>query len=150
MKTNIILWLLFNCAISSFAQNRVVLKPSGEIITVAETTTFLNLKNEKTDKRGKNTNTFTQSLQTKSAGAWLDTLTYFRDYTPNTNFGIFGQDWLLQWFVAPSDMIIHKAGISVFDVPNSTVQLEIKLVRLVWNKNELKNMGTKRLGFYRA
>jgi len=150
MKTNIILWLLLSCAISSFAQNRVVLKPSGEIITTAETTTSLNLKNEKTDKKRKNTNTFTQSLQTKSAGAWLDTLTYFRDYTPNTNFGIFGQDWLLQWFVAPSDMIIHKAGISVFDVPNSTVQLEIKLVRLVWNKNELKNMGTKRLGFYRA
>ncbi|MCK9424831.1 MAG: T9SS type A sorting domain-containing protein [Ignavibacteriaceae bacterium] len=150
MKTNIILWLLFSCVIISFAQNRVVLKPSGEIITVSEKTTSHNLKNEKTDKRGKNTNTSSQSLKTKSVDAWLDTLTYFRDYTPNTNFGIFGQDWLLQWFIAPSDMFIHKAGISFADVPTTHVEVEVKLVKLKWGKSELQKNREINLGYYVA
>jgi hypothetical protein len=150
MRTNIILWLLFSCAIISFAQNRVVLKPNGEIISADETTTPLDIKSEKKEKKKINHNPFEQGIITKGTNGAVDTMSYFRDFNANTNFGIFGQDWVLQWFVAPSDMIIHKAGFSVFDVPNTNVPLEIKLVRLVWNKNELKNMGTKRLGFYRA
>jgi len=150
MKTNIILWLLFNCAISSFAQNRVVLKPSGEIFSASESTNSFNLKNVKENKKSNDTNFTINAFPPKRINPYRDTLTYFPDHDANSSFGIFGQDWLLQWFISPSDMIIHKAGISVFDVPNTNVQLEIKLVRLVWNKNELKNMGTKRLGFYRA
>ncbi|MFA6978508.1 MAG: T9SS type A sorting domain-containing protein [Ignavibacteriaceae bacterium] len=150
MKKNIILCLLFIFTITLFAQNRALLKPSGEIITVGEKTTSLNLKNEKTDKRGKNTNTSSQSLKTKSVDAWLDTLTYFRDYTSNTNFGFFGQDWLLQWFVAPSDMFIHKAGISFAEVPATHVEVEVKLVKLKWGKSELQKKREINLGYYVA
>lgn len=150
MRKNIILWLLFGCVITLSAQNRVVLKPSGEIISVDEATTSTNLNHAKTNPKRNKTNSSIKPLQTKGVNSILDTLSYFRDYTPNTNFGFFGQDWLLQWFQAPADMYIRGAGISIAEVPAVMIPLEVKLVKLKWSYSDLKNIGTKRLGFYQA
>jgi len=150
MKTNIILWLLFSCAIISFTQNKVVLKPSGEIISASESTTSLDLKSEKKEKRRNNPNSLEPVSTTKGINSVIDTMSYFRDFDANTNFGIFGQDWLLQWFIAPSDMIIHKAGISFADVPTIHVEVEVKLVKLKWGKSELQKTREINLGYYLA
>ncbi|MDP2362621.1 MAG: hypothetical protein Q8M94_02505, partial [Ignavibacteria bacterium] len=101
MKTNIIFWLLFSCIISVFAQNRVLLKASGEIINSNEAPTSLDLKQEKKEKKINNANSLVRSVPGKEVNGQRDTLTYFGDGSANTNFGIFGQDWVLQWFIAP-------------------------------------------------
>ena len=148
MRTTITFLLLFLLAVSTPAQNRAVLKSSGEIIHSDEEITSLNLKQELKDK--KRNKTIANSIPAKGINGMTDTLTYFGDWNTNSNFGIFGQDWLLQWFQAPTDMIIHKAGISVADVPATNVELEVKLVKLNWKKSELQNLGEKRLGYYLA
>ncbi|MFA4923997.1 MAG: T9SS type A sorting domain-containing protein [Ignavibacteriaceae bacterium] len=149
MKTNIIFLLVLCWVIALPAQNKVLLKASGEIITSNETTSS-NLKQEKKDKKRNNTESLVRSIPAKSINALLDTLTYFPNHDANTNFGIFGQDWLLQWFIAPTDMIIKSAGISISEVPTTNVQLEVKLVTLKWTKAEIIAVGIKRLGFYQA
>lgn len=150
MRTNIILWLLLSCAISSFAQNRVVLKPSGEIIFASETTTSLDIKSEIKDKKRTNTKYPVSSLPVKGVGFEADTMTYFPNHNANTSFGIFGQDWVLQWFQAYTDMVIRGAAISISGLAATSVQLEVKLVKLNWSYSEVKNIGTKHLGFYQA
>ncbi|MFA6978509.1 MAG: T9SS type A sorting domain-containing protein [Ignavibacteriaceae bacterium] len=148
MKTNIILWLLFNCAISSFAQNRVVLKPSREIISASGSTTSLDLKQEKKDKQRKHL--LSNSIPVKSVKGINDTLRYFNINEANTSLEIFGQDWILQWFIAPADMAISSIGISIADMSDTNVQLEVKLVKLNWNKSDLQSIGEKHLGYYPA
>ncbi len=148
MKTNIILWLLFSCAISSFAQNRVMLKPSGEIISAHETTTSRDIKSEKKEKR--NPNFLESPAHLKNINGQMDTLRYFGNGETNTSFGVFGQDWLLQWFIAPADMIISSIGISIADISDTNVQLEVKLVRLNWKKSDLSSIGEKHIGHYPA
>ena len=150
MKKNIILCLLFSCVIISFAQNKVVLKPSGEIISASETTTSLDLKSKKKVKKRDNPNSFEAATQPKSINGIIDTLKYFEGGEANTSFGIFGQDWLLQWFIAPADIIIHKAGISFADVPTTHVEVEVKLVKLKWSKSELQKNREINLGYYVA
>ena len=150
MKTNIILWLLFSFTITLFAQNRVVLKPRGGIISASETTTSLDLKSEKKVKKRDNPNSFEAATQPKSINGIIDTLKYFEGGEANTSFGIFGQDWILQWFIAPADMIIPSVGISIADISDTNVQLEVKLVRLNWEKAGLQNIGEKQLGYYPA
>ena len=149
MKTNIIFCLFFSCTISLFAQNRTVLKPSGEIISASETTNSFNLKNVKENKKSNDTNFTINAFPPKRINPYRDTLTYFPNHNANSSFGVFGQDWLLQWFVAPADMVIGSAGISIIEAP-TTSTLEVKLVKLKWSYSELKNNGTKRLGFYQA
>ena len=150
MKTNIILWLLFNCAISSFAQNRAVLKPSGEIISASKTTTSLDIKSEKKEKERNNLNSLESVTYLKNINGMNDTLRYFGYGEANSSFGIFGQDWLLQWFIAPADMVISSIGISIADISDTNVQLEVKLVKLNWKKSDLQSIGEKHLGYYPA
>ena len=150
MKTNIILWLLLSCAISSFAQNRVVLKPSGEIFSASETTTSLGIKSEKRNKSRINPSSLEAAPHTKNINGMNDTLRYFGYGEANTSLGIFGQDWVLQWFIAPADMVISSIGISIADISDTNVQLEVKLVKLNWKKADLYNIGEKHLGYYPA
>ena len=150
MKTNIILWLLLSCAISSFAQNRVVLKPSGEIFSASETTTSLGIKSEKRNKSRINPSSLEAAPHTKNINGMNDTLRYFGYGEANTSLGIFGQDWVLQWFIAPADMVISSIGISIADISDTNVQLEVKLVKLNWKKSDLQSIGEKHLGYYPA
>jgi hypothetical protein len=148
MKTNIILCLLFCSAITLFAQNRAILKPNGEIISASESTPTLNIRQEKKDRQ--RNNIFTNSIPAKSINWDIDTLRYFRETETNSSLGIFGQDWVLQWFLAPADMIIPSIGISIADISDTNVQLEVKLVKLNWKKSDLQSVGEKHLGYYPA
>ena len=66
------------------------------------------------------------------------------------NFGFFGQDWIVQWFEAPADMIIRKFGINCYDVETEGTEIEMKLVKLNWTKEQLLNAGEKNWGYYEA
>ncbi|MCB9057819.1 MAG: T9SS type A sorting domain-containing protein [Calditrichae bacterium] len=80
----------------------------------------------------------------------VDTLRYADKDDPkwNSNFGFFGQDVIVQPFVAPADMLIK--GIS-FDVrEGSGQQVSVKLVSMNWNENRIRDAGVQRLGYYPA
>ena len=53
--------------------------------------------------------------------------------SPGINFGFFGQDWVLQWFVAPAEITIKGLGFYCTDNPDNT-PAEVKIVRLNWNE----------------
>jgi len=149
MKTNIVLWLLFGCVINVFGQSEVLTSRGKEIITSGGKTTSLYLGGESLRKKSSRAPSH-QLSSTKNLRFLSDTLTYFSDYSPNSSFGIFGQDWVVQWFVAPADMIISNVGLSVVDVADTNVQLEVKLVNLNWKKYDLQTIVERRLGYYPA
>jgi Secretion system C-terminal sorting domain len=82
----------------------------------------------------------------------IDTLGYRDFFAPtNFNFGFFGQDRMVQWFVAPADMRILSAGVMCVakDVPET--QTSLKLVKFAWTMDEISAISTaQRLGYYEA
>jgi hypothetical protein len=68
----------------------------------------------------------------------------------NSNFGFFGQDWFVQWFVAPADMTINRAGFNVNAVDNPGYSVALKLVTVNWTKDQLENLGETLWGYYEA
>ena len=77
-----------------------------------------------------------------------DTLSY--DVPHSVNFGFFGQDRMVQWFEAPADMIIKAAGYNTAAVDVENTPAELKLVKVVWTKDQILNAGVKRWGYYVA
>jgi hypothetical protein len=82
--------------------------------------------------------------------ASADTLKYTDFGTWNTNFGQFGQDVMLQWFVAPADMDILAVRVEVTD--DEWDEIEIKLVSANWTEEQFNDVAgvTARLGYYEA
>jgi hypothetical protein len=82
--------------------------------------------------------------------ATADTLKYTNLGTWNTNFGQYGQDVMLQWFVAPADMDILAVRTEVTD--DEWDQIEVKLVTTNWTEDQLMHIATEaiRLGHYEA
>ncbi len=83
----------------------------------------------------------------KSVNGTIDTLNY-NDGSWNTNFGAFGQDWLMQWYVCPADLTIKQVGYSTTDA--SSPNVEIKIVKVLWTKAQLAAAGEKNQGYYTA
>ncbi len=77
----------------------------------------------------------------------IDTLRYYGYY--NSNFGIFGQDWILQWFKAPTDLVIKGLGFYCMDNPNDT-PVEAKIVKVNWTEAQLISAETLQRGYYEA
>jgi len=83
-----------------------------------------------------------------------DTLGYRHLFSPppNSNFGFFGQDRMIQWFVAPADMRIISAGVMCVAMDDTTTSAELKLVMFDWTADEIANLVDfpTRLGWYVA
>ncbi|MFA6981347.1 MAG: hypothetical protein WC209_18620, partial [Ignavibacteriaceae bacterium] len=54
----------------------------------------------------------------------------------------------MQWFQAPTDLIIKEVGFSCYDPASPNV--EIKIVRVLWTKEQLMAAGEKQFGYYQA
>lgn len=80
----------------------------------------------------------------------IDTLKYSGLFNMPVQFGLFGQEVMLQWFVAPADMIIKSAGFSIADTSQNLndAKLSLKIIKLNWTPEELKSMETTYLGYY--
>ena len=78
----------------------------------------------------------------------LDTLSYFC-IDGQSNFGIFGQDVILQWFKAPTDLTIKSVGVYCMGNDNNT-SAELKIVRLNWAEDQLISQTPKYHGYYPA
>ena len=59
-----------------------------------------------------------------------------------SNFGIFGQEVLLQWFKAPTDLTIKSVGVYCMGNDNNTTA-ELKIVRLNWDETQLMAQTSK-------
>ena len=136
-------------SITLFAQDRMVMRPDGKFYR------FKGIENSfEVMKIKPNTNkeqirpTFQNTV---SANGIIDTLGY-NDGTFNTDFGFFGQDWMLQWFVAPADLIIK--GFAFMPTDNSGLlngaYLESKIVRVNLTEDQLLNAPVEPDGYYQA
>ncbi len=86
-----------------------------------------------------------------------DTLGYrsFFSPPPNSNFGFFGQDRMIQWFKAPADMRIVSAGIMCVakdDTVGGGTAAGLKLVKFAWTMDQIQNQVPfpTHLGYYEA
>ena len=69
-----------------------------------------------------------------------DTLGYRQYFTsPNSNFGFFGQDIMIQWFKAPTDMQILSVGMMCVAKDDTTTAASVKLVKFDWTMDEISN-----------
>ncbi|MCK4826224.1 hypothetical protein KA005_61350, partial [bacterium] len=144
--------LLFLVPLLSFAQTRALLFPDGDLkIIDKEEATKLSAK---TDKITTHKNRVVQSYL--NAAATADTLS-IRDLPGggwNVNFGYNGQDWMIQWFVAPADLDIVACAFAPsepadgFD-PNN---VQLKIVKMAWTEAELFDItsAAQYLGYYEA
>ena len=83
-----------------------------------------------------------------------DTLGYRDAFSapPNSNFGFFGQDRMIQWFVAPADMRIISVGMMCVAKDDTTTAASVKLVNFAWTLDQIKNQVPfpTYLGYYQA
>ncbi|MCJ7554720.1 MAG: hypothetical protein MUO34_12655, partial [Ignavibacteriaceae bacterium] len=78
-----------------------------------------------------------------------DTLSYFYLFSNKIGFGLFGQDWLIQWFRAPASLWIKGLGFYCDDNPNNT-PAEVKIVKVNWTEAQLISADTLQRGYYEA
>jgi len=150
MKNLTVILLLLSSI--TFAQERMILRTNGEQIKLNHKKDLRKAITEAKIKRsdGKVFENQFASKPSNIAGL-VDTISY-RSFggTWNTNFGFFGQDEMLQWFEAPADMTIKGIGFTCSDdtgAENATISL--RLIRLNWTKEQLKNFSADtEIGYY--
>ncbi|MCH7772160.1 MAG: hypothetical protein IIA49_14290, partial [Bacteroidetes bacterium] len=132
------------------AQEYTVLKPGGEIIKKYGDLKTVEAQRVKTRISGnldkQNINSSFSNVLLSPDGT-IDTLKYSPPW--DTNFGYNGQDWMLQWFVAPADLILMFAGFATFENADA-MSVELKIVRVTWDEADLKTAGTVHHGWYEA
>jgi len=134
---------------SLFSQERLILSPDGKIIKHKGDLRTLEARSVK-EKIGQEklipigTSRVPGSV---SGTGTIDTLRYELDM--DTNFGMFGQDWMIQWFIAPADLNIHQVGFSVYANAGAQ-QVEVKVVKCNWTADEFFNAGVTHWGYYQA
>ncbi len=141
-KLSILFFALVLIPTLLLAQNRAVVRSTGEIIK---------LKNSEVRMIDAVREAGIKTLAKKgpqSTSATADTLDYKDLGTWNTNFGMFGQDYMVQWIVAPADLDIVAAGVNISD--DASTAGEIKLYKSSWTVEDLTNAGTTNWGYYPA
>jgi len=79
-----------------------------------------------------------------------DILFYQFPIDAGANFGFFGQDWFVQWFEAPADMTINRAGFNVNAVDAEGLTVALKLVTVNWTRPQIVSASETSLGYYPA
>ncbi|HVO75377.1 MAG TPA: YCF48-related protein, partial [Ignavibacteriaceae bacterium] len=81
----------------------------------------------------------------------LDTLSNIKMWSgQQTAIAMYGQDVLMQWFIAPADMIIKAVGYKTTTAAPDGSTLNIRLFKLDdwWNFEKLRSSGDKQWGFF--
>src|SRR3989339_2077511 len=140
MRTALVIFILCSlCAVSS-AQNKRLLKPFATTIVI---------KNQKSVDLFVNNNYSNKHLKEKVLNNTdetnsFDTLSYRKMIGGNwnVNFGVFGQEYLVMWFQAPTDLIIKAVGAAFAENLNNA-EGSLKLYEVVNNISieDLSNIG---------
>ncbi|MFZ1517136.1 MAG: T9SS type A sorting domain-containing protein [Ignavibacteriaceae bacterium] len=142
MKLLIIL-LVFSVSSVSFSQEKYVLENRNR----TDTHNLQEVKPIKFPPNNKSVQVL-KPISTSDEPLSLDTLSYFC-LAGQSNFGIFGQDVIIQWFKAPTDLTIKSVGVYCMENNNNTAA-ELKIVRLNWDENQLISQTQKLHGYYPA
>jgi hypothetical protein len=137
--------------ILTFSQTHI-LKPNGELTPrrgklLTDKTPSLNVQ--------KNHNKKSSFINQKSL-VFLrtpDTLNYSRDYNFNTDFGFYGQDVMMQYFVAPADMTIKGVGFSCSDDSGAVngADISVRLIKLNWDYEKFDSIRNEiNFGYYQS
>ena len=142
MKSLITLFI-FLCAVYSYSQENVLLENQKKVSLLQSKETqrvksFLKITSTQILKPINNIQTL----------GLLDTFSY-NDGTFNTDFGIFGHDWILQWYKAPAELVVKSLGFYCTENANDT-PVEVKLVKVNWSESQLIGADTVRRGYYEA
>jgi hypothetical protein len=152
--------ILFLLPALSFAQTRALLFPDGDLKIIDQKPDGDLKKMNLMRVRGvEKNNTLLKKRAVQSylsAAATPDTLS-MRDLPGGgwAGFGLSGQQWWVQWFVAPADLNITGIGVG----PNSieadpgSWNTEYKIVKMAWTEEELlavTTAGGVYLGYYEA
>src|SRR4030066_1793161 len=122
------------------AQDHSVLRPDGKIIKYKGDLKNLEVQSIKGHKSVSQTVTKIPYSGTNSVLGTIDTLRY--PGLTASNFGIFGQEWLLQWFVAPANLDLKQVAFACYEnLFNMTV--EVKVIKGNWSLEEFKNAKTQ-------
>jgi len=147
MKT--VTTFLVMCATLLSAQN-IILKPAG--FSSGQQNEIIKIKTMVSSKRGfKKVIPYDNSLN--GVTGIIDTMRYAApNFNWGTNFGFFGQDVMVQWFEAPSDMDINAVSFMCSDDENSNVS--VKIVAMNWDKDQIQatqgDFGASWWGYYEA
>jgi hypothetical protein len=152
LKKLTILLTIILLSSSQFAQEKNILRPDGKIIKHKGDVRNLEVQSIKENKSliNRNNNQINSKVNSVLGGGVLDTLEYWSLFTPAyVNFGKYGQDWMLQWFVAPADLLIHQVGFSCYENADN-IGVEVKVVKCSWTAEEFANAGINLWGRYEA
>ncbi len=124
------------------AQSKVVLKPAGSNGPANE---VLKIRTAIDSDRSFSKITPYDHAVSGLTGT-VDTLDYGETW--GTNFGMFGQDYMVQWFEAPADMDINAVGFNCSDDANAAVS--VKIVSMAWDIDQIQGAGVTWYGYYEA
>jgi hypothetical protein len=150
--------VLFLLPVLSLAQSQALLFPDGDLKILDAKDNDLK-KESKKQRRVVNNNVVLKRKIVKSylsAGATADTLATRKIIGggPWQRFGWGGQDWFIQWYVAPADMDIVAIGFapSGLDDADAGANVELKIVKMAWTAEELHaiTQEDQYLGYYEA
>lgn len=146
-KLTIVAFMLAMLPMLLTAQERAIVKSNGKLFKANEAPGVtsnevqrLFTKSTVADK--------VQKAHNYTAVGTNDTLSW--DVPPSVNFGYFGQDRMIQWIVAPADMIIKAAGFNTAATDAETLGSELKLVSSNWTKEQLLASGVTLWGYFQA
>jgi hypothetical protein len=148
-RITVLIFVLALLPVFLTAQNRAILKPSGKIIKLNDKEALPVVSSKA------KTVTTLKKVDLKKVLAnpdgTLDTLQYNTLMNSTANFGIAGQDVLLQWFQAPADLNIRAVGINPYDIAAGS-GLEVKVVAIGngWTASKLKAQNDKIQGYWIA
>jgi len=144
--------LLFLLPVLSFAQSRALLFPDGDLKKI-DKQEAQKVRVEKDNIAAYKNNVVLNYL---NAAGTPDTLAT-RDIPGGSwavNFGYNGQDFMIQWYVAPADLDIVAVGFAPSEPaegedPNN---IQVKIVKMAWSAEELTAITgeAQHLGWYEA
>ncbi len=130
------------------AQSKVTLNPGGSIAGPANE--VLKIRTAVNADRGFSKITpYDQSLD--ALNGTIDTLNWAPHSAYNVNFGFFGQDYMVQWFEAPTEMDITAVSVMPSDDENTAIS--VKLVSMAWDRDQIQSTqstGPAWWGYYEA
>jgi hypothetical protein len=128
-------------------QSKTVLRADGKIYTVKANDEVRPVKNGTAQYNLPKAGPVVRT-QPSSPNNLIDTLSY--SGSSAANFGMFGQDWMLQWYEAPADLFVHKVAVAALAADTDFRNVEVKVVKGNWTLEEFKSAGETRWGYYPA
>ena len=132
------------------AQQKMILRPDGSLSPI--TKSRVNNEIRYIDKHkllGTRNNSldFNREYFNSPTGN-IDTLR-LPDTWASNQFVFYSQDWLLQWFQCPTDLILKKVGFSCAG-NDSNASMEVKVVKVNWSYEDIFDAPVERHGYYEA